>query len=80
MLEECHSLPFPNPPIRIPMFHTSTTVPLFLYTNWTLPEIESYLKVKPHMRRDLEEIIPRGRQEYEADILPRDLTEAEVGF
>ena len=60
------------------MFHTSTAMALFLYTNWPLQEIKKYLKTTPHLRRPLEELIPTGRQEYESEVLQRDLTEAEV--
>ena len=62
------------------MFHTSTAMPLLLYTNWPVQEIEKYLKKKQKTRRKLEELIPTERQEYESEVLQRDLTEAEVLF
>ena len=65
-------------PSRIPLFHTSTAMPLMLYTNLHLREICKYLKEKPNQRLKLEELIPTERQEYESEVLQRDLTEAEV--
>ena len=60
------------------MFHTSTAVPLLLYTNWPVQEIVKYLGENRSKRRKLEELIPTERQEYESEVLQRDLTEAEV--
>ena len=61
------------------MFHTSTAMPLLLYTNWPVRDIVKYLRKENRSKRgNLEELIPTERQEYESEVLQRDLTEAEV--
>ena len=60
------------------MFHTAPAVPLFLYTNQPVKDIAAYLKAGGNKRRGLQEVIPMERQDYEREVLPRDLTDQEV--
>ena len=63
---------------RIPLFHTAPAVPLFLYTNDSVKEIIDYIDSDPKKRPRLHDIIPTERQDYEVEVLPRDLTDEEV--